>query len=228
MVTIIHGDDIVVSRKKLTELKEGFKDSELLQFEGGKMDITDVIQVFESTSLFAEKRLIVLERFLETKNKLLIATILNQLKKSRHDGIFWEEGEIKKELLALFPKTAHIFFFKQEQVLFQFLDSIRPGNAKHALSLFHQVLKKETEELVFYMVVRQLRLLLGIFSKSSISEVKRLASWQRSKLERQAMKFSQERLASLYKKLFQIERNSKTGGSPLSLTASLDLFLASI
>lgn len=228
MITVLHGDDIITSRKKLTYLKEQFKDGEVLQFEGGKTNVTDVVQVFESASLFAKKRLIVLERFLETKDRTLIASILNHLKKSTHEVVFWEPKEIKRELLTLFPKQANIFFFKQEQALFQFLDSIKTGNARYSLPLLHQVLKKESEELVFYMVVRQFRLLLSIASKAAISEIKRLAPWQRSKLERQARQFTSDRLLLFYRKLFQIEREVKTGGNALPLSASLDLFLTDI
>lgn len=229
MITIIHGDDIVVSRKKLTDVIESLKGREVLHFQGDGTNITDVVQVFESQSLFDKKRLVVLERFIETKDKALIATIVNHLKKDlSHDVIFWEPKEIKKELLALLPKESAVFFYKQDQLLFRFLDSIRPGNTKEMLTILYQVRKTEADELILYMLVRQFRLLLGVVSKAPIGEVKRLVPWQRGKLERQAQLFGQERLVLIYKRLFQIERGAKTGGNALPLTGAIDLFLATI
>lgn len=229
MIFIIHGDDIVASRKKLTSLKKDFKDAEVFQFEGEKTSVTDIIQVFESQSLFAKKKLIVLEKFIETKDKALVAQVFNELKKNAsHEVIFWEPKEVKRELLELLPKQATVLFFKQERLLFRFLDSIRLGNTREMLSLLYQVRSSEADELVFYMLVRQFRLLLAITLGSNISEVKRLAPWQRSKLERQARAFGEETLLILYRRLFQIEREVKTGANALPLSASLDLFLASI
>lgn len=229
MLTIIHGDDQIGSRKKLTELKSKLENYDVFQFDGEKATTTDIIQVFESQSLFGNKKLIVLERFIGTKDKTLVASVLNHLKKDKdREVIFWEPAEIKRELLSLFPKEASIVFFKQEQLIFQFLDAIRPGNTKSMLLLFHQVLKNEAEDRIFYMLVRQFRLLLGLSVGSRISEVARLAPWQKQKLLSQARFFSQEQLKKFYSQLFEIEKKIKTGGSALPLAASLDLFLASI
>ena len=145
-----------------------------------------------------------------------------------HEVIFWEPKEIKRELLALFPKSAQIFFFKQDRPLFRFLGAIGPGNRTQMLSLFHDVIKLESTELAFYMLVRQFRLLLAVTTRSNISEVKRLAPWQKARLERQSRQFSPDRLALLYRKLFQIERETKTGLNAIPLSASLDLFLTNI
>ena len=229
MLTILHGDDIVASRNKLTSVADSFRGYDRLNFVGKNTDITDVIQAFEAQSLFGQKKLILLEEFLETKDKLLIASLLNHLKKDQaHEVIFWEPKEIKGELLALFPKSVQTFFFKQEQPLFRFLDAIGPGNAKQMISLFHEVIKRESAELVFYMIIRQFRLLLGVTSGGAISEVKRLAPWQKARLERQARQFSSEKLIIFYRKLFQIERETKTGLNALPLSVSLDLFLAEL
>ena len=229
MITIIHGDDIVRSRDMLTRLKKQFPQHELFQLTGENASLTDIVQVFESQSLFAKKKLLILEGFIETKDKKLVALVLNHLKKHLdHDVVFWEPKAIKQELLSLFPKNATIHFYKQEQLIFQFLDSIRPGNASQMLSLLHRVLQRENPELVFYMLVRQFRLLLGVSTTSAISDVKRLAPWQRSKLERQARELSLGQVKMLYQKLFQLEREAKTGTNALPLAASLDLFLSDI
>jgi len=229
MITILHGDDVVTSRNKLTQLVEVQKGAEVLHFDGEKTNLTDIVQAFEASSLFDTKKLLILEGFIQTKDKKIIASVLNHIKKHLiHDVIFWEAKEIKKELLLLFPKEAAVYFFKKPQVLFPLLDAIKPGNTEQMLFLFHEGLKTESPDLLLYMIVRQFRILLGIATHSSVDEVRRLAPWQKTKLERQARLFTSQRLKLLYRKLFQIERDAKTGGSPLSLPDQLDLFLASI
>lgn len=229
MITVLHGDDIVASRNKLTQLIAANRDFDLFRFEGEKSNVTDIVQSFESQSLFNKQKLIILERFIETKNKELFASIINHVRKyPMHEIVFWEAKEIKKELLLLFPKSANVLIFQKDRPMFKFLDSIIPGNTSQSISLLHQVSQNESEELIFYMLIRQFRLLLGISVGSRISEINRLAPWQQSKLERQANRFGKDKLVSLYKKLFNIEQETKTGASALPLAKRLDLFLASI
>ncbi len=229
MITVLHGDDIVSSRKQLTELKAKFAAYEQVALIGEAAELSDVIQLFEANSLFDQKKLIILERFIETKDKKKLALTFNLFKKNPDcEVIFWEAKEIKKELLAFFPKQTTVLLFKESQFIFRFLESLRPANAKQMLSLFHETLKNETDERVFYMLVRQFRLLLAISSSGKISETNRLAPWQKTRLAIQAKYFSSERLIKLYRRLFILEKQLKTGTGALPLSHALDLFLLDI
>lgn len=229
MIFVLHGDDIVASRKILTELKAKFVGYEQVELIGETAELSDVIQLFEANSLFGQKKLIILERFIETKDKKKLALIFNHLKKNLvHEVVFWEAKEIKKELLPFFPKQTTVSLFKENQFIFRFLESLRPGNLRQMLSLFHETLKNEGDERVFYMLVRQFRLLLAISTNGKISEAKRLAPWQKSRLAVQAKYFSSEKLTKLYHKLFILERQLKTGSGALPLAHALDLFLLEI
>lgn len=229
MITVLHGNDIAASRKSLTQLKAKFAGYEQVELIGEAAELADVIQLFEADSLFGQKKLIILERFIETKDKKKLALIFNHFKKNLiHEVIFWEAKEIKKELLAFFPRQTTVSLFKEDQFIFRFLESLRPGNLKQMLSLFHQTLKNEDDERVFYMLVRQFRLLLAISTNGKISETKRLAPWQKSRLAAQAKYFSGERLLKLYRRLFAIEKGLKTGTNAMPLSHTLDLFLLDI
>lgn len=229
MITIIHGDDIVSSRNKLTNLKGEFSNHEIIQLIGEYVTLTDIAQVFESQSLFGQKKLLILEKMLETKDKKLVAAILNNFRKyPNQDVIFWEPKEIKKEFLSLFPKTSQAFLYKQERQLFRFLDSIAPHNTQEMLKLLSEVRKQEADELMLHMLIRQFRILLAIATRADITEVKRMAPWQRVKLDRQARMFTNSQLTSIYTRLFRIEKETKTGTSSLPLSSSLDLFLTEL
>ena len=79
-------------------------------------------------------------------------------------------------------------------------------------------------------LIRQIRILLCLSEKSpeNISEVVRIAPWQRGKLEKQVQAFGKERLEELYARLFEIEVGQKTGGLNSPLTSTIDFFLAEI
>ena len=85
-------------------------------------------------------------------------------------------------------------------------------------------------ELIFYMIVRQLRLMIAVLEegKNEIDEIKRLAPWQLSKLRSQGGHFGKNKLLDLYKKLYLIDYQTKYGLTPLSLSTNIDIFLSDL
>lgn len=230
MITILHGDDIASSRKLFLEEKQKIKDS--FVFEGEKITLTDITQVIDGGDLFNERKIIFIESFLGKKRqseefKEIVRLIQKNSKNA--DIFFWEEKELSKSQLFLFNNPV-IKVFKYPQSLFLFLDNIRPENSKSLAVLFHKVLENSETELVFYMLIRQFRLLLALFDPdfTGIDEVKRLAPWQKSKLQKQAKLFSLKQLKNSYKKLFEIDLALKTGNLNLTLEQAIDMFLINL
>ena len=235
MITIIHGDDISLSRNFFHELKQKHKD--FIGFDAAKITITDLVQNIEGSLLFGSVKAIFIEEFLTKfkKTNRESKEILDFIVKNSKDAnlVLWESKEILKRDLSLF-KNAIIKFFKLPKNIFLFLDNLKPGNSKNLLNLFHQALDSGIkEELILFMTQRQFRILLSLchpelVSGSQIDEVSRLAPWQMEKLERQTRLFSVLELKKIYKKLYDIELAQKTGTLPLSLTQSIDFLLLGI
>lgn len=230
MITIVHGDDIVSSRKYLSEEKQRQKN--FVIFEAEALTITDLVQNIEGKSLFDEKTAIVVENFLSKKVSKDTEEIVSFLNKHAGDSnvVFWEGKEISKKSLGRFSKSVNKLF-KFPQRLFLFLDSIKPRGGKDIISLFHETIKNVEVELVFFMLIRQFRLLLALSdekSEGTIDEVLRLAPWQRSKLTKQAQLFTKEELKNTYSKLCKIDVMQKTGGLNYKLTQAIDFFLLEI
>lgn len=240
MLTIIHGDDVAASRKYLFEQKT--KDS--LSFDGEKVTLTDLVQIFDGGNLFFEEKKVFIENFFsKKKNGKELDDIVDYFKKkvSGNEVFFWEGKELSKKYLNLF-KNPIIKTFKLPQTLFLFLDNIKPKNGKEIINLFHKTLSTIEPELIFFMLIRQFRLLLALScnfeprptgekspeSNEQIDEVKNMAPWQKSKLLKQADFFKIDELKNIYKKLYQIDFEQKTGQSPLSLTQSIDFLLLDI
>lgn len=230
MIMIVHGDDITASRSYFIAQKEQSSDSVTLQ--GALMTLNDVIQAVEGQGLFSEGKHIFVEEFL-TKRKAgketnsIIAKLIENEK--NNDIFLWESKDLTATQLKHF-KDAVVKQFKITKTIFQFVDSIKPKNTKPILTLFHRTTKTEEVEYVFFMIVRQVRLLLALFDEGteSIDEVKRMAPWQKSKLQKQAKLFTIESLKNLYQKLFELDLAMKTGGLVMPLTESIDFLLLEI
>jgi hypothetical protein len=237
MLTIIHGNDTAISRKSFMEEKEKFSQAVFLTAE--QVTLTDLTQIFEGGGLFGETKYLFIEQFLTKQKKSSnYKEIVNYLEKSAIDNtiILWEQKEMERGVLTSF-KNAKIRLFNLPQTLFQLLDSIKPENDKLLVSLFHKTIKYTETEMVFFMLFRQFRLLLGVYTSRSsadydtsdqIDEIRRLAPWQKNKLEKQAALFEVAHLLELYNKLYFIEAGQKTGTLNSSLVSAIDFFLLDV
>ncbi len=229
MIVIIHGDDLVSSREYFISEKGKIKNP--IYFDKS-ITKNDLVQVVDGKTLFFETNDIFIENFFLNKksNKNEYNEIIDyiNLKAKEHNFIFWEEKPLEKSVLALFKNLIQKKF-SLPQSLFLFLDSIKPDNINN-LKLFHDAIKTIDEERLFYMIIRQFRLLLSVanLTDNPIDEVKRLAPWQKGKLLRQAKFFSKDKLLDIYNELFEIDLAQKSGGLGKTLTQSIDILLSKI
>lgn len=229
MIIIAHGNDITSSRNFYITERQKIVDPQVL--EGEKLEYNVFFQTFEGDTLFSSTKNVFIENFFSSKksNSEEVKKIVEYINKSKDLSIFfWEPKELTKAQSALI-KNALVKQFSYPQVLFTFLDSIKPNN-QSLISLFKDLQKTMETELIFYMMVRQFRLLLGLFenSETKIDEVKRLAPWQMGKLQKQAKYFEKEKLLSAYKKLYKIDYETKYGLSAMNLESRIDIFLINL
>lgn len=226
MITIIHGDDTKASRNFFIEQKQQAATSVTL--EGNAFDITTLTEALAGDGLFEENKTVFIEQFLSKrkKSKELDELIRTLNSYSDKEIYLWEGKELDKRLLTSFPK-AQIKQYKLPVVIFSFLDSIRPGNGRTLVKLFHQALATTEPEILFSMLIRQFRLLLGISSPTNnpIEEIKRTAPWQQQKLKKQASLFTEEQLLRAYHDLFEFDLAQKTGKLSQSLSSTIDIWL---
>lgn len=226
MVIILHGDDLASSRKRYIEAKQESKHPIIL--EGSSFSLADVNQALSTELLFSDSKDIFIENFFSKRKliaketKEIIAFI--QKNSAEHQIVFWESKKMTPAALKSFPQ-AKIELFSIPQVLFKFIDYISPNNGKRLVELFHQTLEQTEPELIFFLMVKQIRILLSISLGSSTEEMKTIAPWQFQNLQRQISNFSSDQLTQAYKKLFQIDLTQKTGRTSLSLIQNIDIFL---
>jgi hypothetical protein len=227
MITLIHGDDAAKSRKFFIDQKAQYTDAVLIN--GQNITLTEIMQIFEGDALFATEKYIFIEDFFGKKkvNKE-IDGIIKVINDNQADAqiYIWESKNILPAQAKKFSNAGNKQF-KIPQTMFAFLDAVKPNNGKVLLQSFHQTLVDQDAQFIFVMLIRQFRLMLGVFQQTEnpIEEVKRMAPWQKGKLQKQAQLFTINKLKDLYQKLYQIEYGMKTGTLVLSLEQAIDFFL---
>ena len=227
-IVLFHGDNLVSSRDNLKELVDRAKEKgqEIVRLNGLTVKPEDLIQALDSASLFGQTRLVVVEELFSRPKSAEREQIFKFLKTfiASLNLIFWEKKEIGKLVMHHLPQGTQVKLFKTPALVFKFLDQLSPQTKNKALELYHQLLKQTPVELVFYMVCRQIRLLLLAGDRQITSG----PPWMIGKFKKQAGLFTKDKLLTIYRELFRIEKSLKTGTTQMPLDWHLDLLILSL
>jgi len=222
---IFHGDNLVVSRQRLTQETKQFS-GEVIRLNGRQANLDQFQQALEASSLFDQKKLVIVEDLFsrpagQEKDKIL--TYLKQ--PTTANLILWEGKTIDGRRLAGF-KNAQVEKYLLPATIFKFLDSLGQ-NKKVSLYWLRQTLINEPAELVFFLLCRRVGDLI-IAADLGASGLDKMAPWQKSRLVQQTKNFPLKRLVAVYGKLLEIDWQQKTGQAAYNLPATLDLLVASL
>lgn len=224
---IIHGDNTIISYKRLTEIlataqSNGFKTVFLEQSVG----LTDLRQELSPQDLFGNTNFIVINNLLSSAKSAKKEKLLDFLESADTENlVLYETKSINLNSLKRFSK-AKIETFKVESTIFKFLDQIKPKNTAQLLRGYAQLVTEGCEpEYVFAMVLRQVRLLIQI--KTNFSRTK-VSPYAKKYLVQQSSLFSLNQLLLLHASLYEIEKGVKSGSSPVSFDNLFENFLQNI
>jgi len=117
--------------------------------------------------------------------------------------------------------------------IFDMVEAVTRGNARQGMRLLHQMLEKEDAQVIFGMIVRQFRMLIQakviLDEHGGVAEVMqalKIADFVARKLVEQARRFSLEDLQGIYRKLLDIDLESKNSTTPWEV--ALDTFVVEI
>lgn len=230
MITLLHGDNQVLSRQKLNDLltKAQNEKKEIIKLDGLQINLNALIQSLTSTSLFGLQKLLVIENLFSRINSKEKGNIISYLKKEvfDYDIIFWEKKEIPGTTTRWLPKSWVNQIFKISPAIFKLLDSLKPKNNQVLINYFHLSLRQENTELVFYLLTRRFRELIKATTLGN--DGMKGAPWQINKIINQSKGFTLNYLKDLYQKLLHLDYDIKTGTSIMPLEWHLDLFFANL
>lgn len=225
MKIILHGENIVASRNALHEIRNKHR-GETVILSGKTVSLGDLKQATESLSILSDNRLVIIENLYGRPSKKELTQFLSYLTtfKTEFNIVLWEAKEITAASLRKIPSSWEIKSFTLPKVMFAFLESISPVNNQQMLKLIKDLRKTSSNEFIYLMIVRQIRLLLLAKEKA----LGGMPSWMIGKFIRQADRFTREQLLDIYKKLLIMDIGQKTGIAPFELGSELDLLLATI
>lgn len=228
---LIHGDNTIASRTHLNQLIDQHKGrgvSEIIRLNGKKITDTDLIQALETQSLFGQDKLVVIEDLLARPRSQAKAALTSYLKTTSTppntpEVILWESKAATPAQIKSVgnPKNQH---HKLSKLMFSFLENLRPNQPKPNSSSLQQTLQQEPAELIFALLIRQIRLLIQVKDNAQV----KLPPWQVNKLKSQSATFSLSSLQKLHQDMIQIDMNIKTGSGLLPLDSQLDILVTKL
>ena len=147
------------------------------------------------------------------------------------DLFIWEGKKMDARKLGWVKKKGRLEEYSYPKVLFKLVEVVGAVSKGEVLELFNETTSRMPVELVYFMLVRQLRLLLLISHNgvdAAIKETASLQSWMIGKFKAQASSIGQERLKKLYKQILYIDYQQKSGQANLSLKQTLDIWLSQL
>jgi len=218
-IFIIHGEDTTKSYERFRTFIKTAKNQGLGLFDVSENQKFGLIEIVSAASLFEKERLIVVYGSSNIKPEDL-KWLIKSYKKFSSNLIIYEPAKISSVLLNKFPKERVIEEYKIPKIIFTFLESFYPGNARASLRLFHELINYEPAELVFAVFSKHLRDLYWV--KAGFNSLP-YPSWRKAKLLSQSKKFKISQLSDLIKNLAKIDISVKT--SQTNIADSLDLLI---
>ncbi|MBI3282751.1 hypothetical protein HYZ70_01610 [Candidatus Curtissbacteria bacterium] len=211
-IIVLHGDDVVASDERLTQLMADFKDHLKVRLsENANND--ELKEAVLAVDLISPKKIVICQNYLAQAKKIPLGILANVPKDII--CIFREKTTLASSKLSSLKKIARVELFKYKTLLFNFLDSLAP-KSKTPIKILAEI---EGEGLLWQM---QKRILLLTLSKINATvelaqkiTKRNILDWQWDKIKYQASKFSLESLLALYNATLRIELMIKSGKTNL-------------
>lgn len=207
-IVVISGEDTTKSRNRYSQIISGVKKKgwEIIRINE---DQTLISEKLRGNSLFPEEILFAID---DIKKIPLpdIKWIGNNADKYDGSLLVYCSGKLPVSTKNALPKSSSFETFDLPKIIFQFLESFYPKNAKNTLKLFEELLNDNPVEVVMLMLARHLRDMYWVMEGGKGMN---LPSWRASKLKFQASKFTKEMLQDTISTLADIDIKSKTSDS---------------
>jgi len=227
---VIHGDNIVQSRLKLTDTIKQKTTPELrvVRLEGPTLTRAQLESHLAAKSLFGEAKLVVLENLLTLPRSKKKEELIALISAAQADPeltqqlITWDGKTVTAPTLKKFS-GAQILEFKTSPVVFKWLDSLngRQLQISQQIKLLRQAVQSDGAELCLALLARQIKLLIQTLENQPLAA----PPFVIKKLRQQAASFNLSQLLAIHQQLIQIDREIKSSQLRLSLDKKLDLLI---
>ncbi|MCR4324396.1 MAG: hypothetical protein NUV69_01780 [Candidatus Curtissbacteria bacterium] len=223
MIFVLHGDNPQATDAGLREILSENKGAPKTYISA--KDQLDLHQHLFGVDLIDHQKVVIVEDFISSAKKFPKDFFENIPQSTQ--AIFIERKKLTPAKLSKLPRNAQIIESKRESVIFEFLDSLSPGN-KRPLSLIKKL--GEDEKSLFWNLQSRLLLMtlakIKVTSSDATSITKRpIFDWQWQKIQRQADSFSLKSLLSFYSASLKVDFMIKNGRTDLDQGTLISVLL---
>jgi len=209
-IIVIHGDNVMQSYNRLQKFigVSKSRDWEIKRTNSGKLNIKELLG---SDSLFQKEKLVIADDI-----RLFNKNVFNWLKKRSDIDttlVIYHGGTLNKTFLNSLPKNYKVEEFKLPKLIWSFLESFYPGNARNCLLILHQIVGNESIEFVFSLLAKHMR---DVYWAKIDNKSMSYPSWRIEKLQRQAQRYTLDKLKLIINEFADADIKSKTSDSNLS------------
>lgn len=227
MLTIIAGEDTVVSRQKLQELREQYKKKGYSIDQVPVVEIPELLKNAEGvTNLFGQASVYIVENVsskYKGRAKTPFKEAVQELAKSQSIHLIdWEDGKSAYDLSSLKKIATTFYEAKPAKNIFELLDACYPGNLTQFLQALEIVNQSQDIGFIYALLYKHIRKL--ILTAEGIADSK-TPPWQRGKLTYQAQKWDKNKLIKFYEGLARIDISMKTSSTTYNLRESIELLV---
>lgn len=227
---ILHGENIVQSRERLTQIISDWKtkNATVTRLDAKSLEPAQLAEFLQSQTLFGETQVLIIEELHSLPPSQRKDSLIKLLSQSpKEEIVLWEKRGLTATMLKKFPR-AQVTEFKLTNALFKWLDTLngekKPAQITSMIQLLDKALMSDGDSLCFLMLVRHVRLLLQMKENA----VGGMPPFMIGKLKKQAGTFSTEQLLRLHHKLLELDIAQKTSQSRLGLARELELLLVTM
>ena len=224
MITLIHGNDSLASFTALKNITGSKDEFSLTRLSGSDLDLKSIKEALETPS-FTGRRLLLIEDLSRSRSLSLLTDLKKYLSAlpDETELIFYERKLLPPEspLLSL-TKNIKTFTLPGGLNVFEWADAVGKRDLRFSLTGWDKLIQSgEEPDYLFLMLVRQFRLLL-LLKKGARPKVPEFVE---SKLRGQLKWWSERDLEISYRRLLLIDRENKTGVTPLGVSVPTFLSL---
>ncbi|MCL5411313.1 MAG: hypothetical protein M1150_01040 [Patescibacteria group bacterium] len=215
MLTIIHGNNLLASRKYLLDLKSKFE-GEVETVNGRDLTLKALEEILSRSPLFSEKKILIIEYF---PKELILKKVID-VSSNKIDVIIWVDKRVETKL----PK-AKILEFKEltEENTFKLAELVGFKNQKLALKLLEKLLsEKSPPEFIVASLERELRLLMA--AKEDALTGSKVHPFVIKKMKERAKSWEVEEIKKALEDLVVLDLNLKTRKTDFRMSFTTWLF----
>jgi hypothetical protein len=170
MINIFHGDNQVNSRNTFLSFLDNYQ-GDVLRLNYKQVNIDKINNFLEGQSLFESKKMLAISNLFSIP-KANLDKIIPIFKKTSIDIAIWQDKKLTPTQIKSLGQTKENIFALDKNI-FLLLRQIIPKNRQKFFKLYHELLKTQAFDLLFFWIKRNIRQQLNTYTRFDKNNLKK-------------------------------------------------------